>query len=65
MHSVTSLCRTDAAPPGTLSHGPHNRQAAALYLQAATLSDDEVKRALLRQCAAELILPRFLDRGNN
>jgi len=46
-----------------LAQQVRNRQAAALYLQAATLTDDAVARQLLRQCAAGLILPDRRDRG--
>jgi hypothetical protein len=39
-----------------------NRQAAALYLQAATMADNAVTRELLRRRAARLILPDPSDR---
>jgi hypothetical protein len=46
-----------------LAQEGRNRQAAALYLHAATMTDDAVKRKVLRRRAAELILPRLGDRG--
>jgi len=36
-----------------------NRQAATLYLQAATMADNAVARELLRRRAARLILPEL------
>jgi hypothetical protein len=46
-----------------LAHDVRNRQAAALYLQAATRTDDAVARERLRRHAAWLISPHVGDRG--
>jgi hypothetical protein len=40
-----------------------NRQAAALYLQAAMMADNAVAREFLRRRAARLILPDVRDQG--
>jgi hypothetical protein len=46
-----------------LAHQVRNRQAAALYLQAATMTDTAVARERLRRRAARLISPDLGDRG--
>ena len=66
MDCMPNGCRTDTVLPGAAIQAPQNRLAAALYLQAATSSEDDARRAHLRRCAAELILPRTAggaDRG--
>jgi hypothetical protein len=49
--------------PAGLARKVRDRQAAVLHLQAATMTDDAVRRKLLRRRAAELILPRLGDLG--
>jgi hypothetical protein len=46
-----------------LVHQVRNRQEAALYLQAATMTDSAVARERLRRRAAQLISPDPRDRG--
>lgn len=46
-----------------LAHNVRNRQAAALYLEAATRTDNAVARERLRRRAARLISPDLGDRG--
>jgi hypothetical protein len=45
-----------------LVHQVLNRQKAALYLQAATMTDSAVAREYLRRRAAQLISPDLGDR---
>jgi hypothetical protein len=49
----------------TLAREGRTRQAAALYLHAARMTDSTVVRELLRRRAARLILPDWPDPGQS